>query len=88
VSEFEAPERAKRGRALTTADVRELSAAATPHFALHVAGRIRRLTAALAADDPVRRLAETEIARLRQLAVEGERGDGDKPSERLLSELR
>ncbi|MFY9487568.1 MAG: hypothetical protein WAP35_02575 [Solirubrobacterales bacterium] len=55
-------------------DVRALAGAATPHFALQIRNRLRRLVEPLPADDPARQLAEVEIQRLDELAVEGERG--------------
>lgn len=78
MSEFEQPERRELGQrgGVTVDDVRELAGAATPHFSLQIRNRLRRLVEPLAADDPARRLAEIEIARLETLAVEGERANG------------
>ncbi len=75
MSEFEKPELAGAST-VTVDDVRELSGAATPHFALHVRNRLRRLVAPLDPSDPARQLADVEIARLERLAVEGQRGSG------------
>ena len=53
---------------MTVEDIRALAGPSTPHFALQVRNRIRRLIAALPAGDPVRREGETQIARLEELA--------------------
>lgn len=87
MSEFEAPERLGPGHRVTIEDVRELTAAATPHFALHVRNRLRNLVASLPADDPARILAEAEMANLEKLAVEGEaRGIAAHPREPPLTQ--
>lgn len=76
MSEAESTERT--GRPPTIDDILELSGPATPHFALQLRGRIARLIDGLEPTDPVRRLGEREIERLRQLAAAGEqRGVGD-----------
>lgn len=73
----EAESSARLGRAPTIDDILELSGPATPHFALQLRGRIARLIDDLDPDDPVRRLGERELERLRQLAAAGEqRGTG------------
>jgi hypothetical protein len=53
---------------VTVEDIRALAGPSTPHFALQVRNRIRRLIEGLPADDPVRREGETQIARLEELA--------------------
>jgi hypothetical protein len=70
MSEFELPDRV--GREPTVEDVRELSGASTPHFALQIRNRIRKLIAGLPADHPARVEGEREIARLDAIAFEGE----------------
>lgn len=70
MSEYEQPERV--GREPTLEDVRELMGASTPHFALQLRNRIRNLVAGLPDDHPARVEGEREIARLEQIAVEGE----------------
>jgi hypothetical protein len=70
VSEYEMPNRA--GREVTVEDVRQLMGASTPHFALQLRNRIRTLVGGLPADHPARVLGEREIARLDELAVDGE----------------
>jgi hypothetical protein len=53
---------------ITVADVRALAGPATPHFALQIRNRIRRLIEPLAEDDPARIEGEAQIARLDSLA--------------------
>ncbi|MBO9534918.1 MAG: hypothetical protein J7513_18235 [Solirubrobacteraceae bacterium] len=75
MSEAESSERI--GRKPTIDDILALSGPATPHFALQLRGRIARLIDGLDPSDPVRRLGERELERLRQLAAAGEqRGTG------------
>jgi hypothetical protein len=52
----------------TVEDVKQLMGASTPHFALQIRNRIRRLIADLPADDPVRVEGERHIARLDELS--------------------
>ena len=68
MSEAENPELLGRGRRVTAEDIRTLAGAATPHFALQIRERIRRLIAPLPADDPARMEGERRIAELEQLA--------------------
>jgi hypothetical protein len=79
VSEFEVPERASREP--TAEDVRELIGPSTPHFALQLRNRIRKLIAGLPAGHPARVEGEREIRRLEAIAFEGEHrgkaGDGE-----------
>lgn len=81
MSEWELPER--RGREPTVEDVRQLVGASTPHFALHIRNRLRRLTAGLPDRHPARVEAEREIGRLEQIAMGAEeRGpavEGERP---------
>ena len=78
MAQMEQPERLRPDRRVTVDDVRQLMGASTPHFALQLRERIRRLIATLPPDDPARQLGEQEIARLNRLAVTGEvRGEGD-----------
>jgi hypothetical protein len=71
VSEYEQPGRF--GREPTVEDVRQLTGASTPHFALQVRNRIRSLIGDLPDDHPARVLGEREIARLEVLAQGAER---------------
>lgn len=74
MSEFEDPQLSNSSHAVTVDDVRELTGATTPHFALQVRNRLRRLVQGLHPADPARQLADLEIARLERLAVELEHG--------------
>ena len=56
----------------TVEDVKQLMGASTPHFALQIRNRIRTLISSLPAEHPARQLGEREIARLDQLARDGE----------------
>ena len=78
MSEAERPDRIQPSHQVSVDDIRALAGPVTPHFALQVRNRIRRLIAPLAADDPVRLEGERQIARLERLAeVSGEpRGIG------------
>jgi hypothetical protein len=69
-------------------DVRALMGASTPHFALQLRNRIRRLIAHLPPEDPARLEGEREIARLERIAFTGEvRGEPEQPGERALKSL-
>jgi hypothetical protein len=72
MSEAENPERLRSGREVTLDDVRALMGASTPHFALQLRGRIRALIRDLPADHTARIAGEREIARLDQIAFDGE----------------
>jgi hypothetical protein len=66
VSEAERPDRL--ARQVTVEDIRALAGPSTPHFALQIRNRVRRLIEGLPEDDPVRREGEAQIARLEELA--------------------
>jgi hypothetical protein len=68
MSESERADRVSGERAVTVNDIRALAGPATPHFALQIRNRIRRLIAGLDADDLVRVEGERQIARLEDLA--------------------
>jgi hypothetical protein len=88
MAQMEQPERLRPDRAVTVDDVRQLMGASTPHFALQLRERIRRLIRGLPTDDPARLLGEMEIARLDRLAVTGEvRGEGFQDGMRALPSL-
>jgi hypothetical protein len=77
------------GREVTVDDVRQLTGASTPHFALQLRNRILRLIAPLPAGHPARVEGEREIARLERLGFAGEkRGRPPLPGERPLPSLR
>jgi hypothetical protein len=71
VSEFEHPERFEREP--TVGDIRELSGASTPHFALQIRNRIATLINGLPEDHAARLAGEREIARLDTIAQGAER---------------
>ncbi|HEY5144583.1 MAG TPA: hypothetical protein VII98_13885 [Solirubrobacteraceae bacterium] len=81
MSEAENPSvRQKAGADVSVDDVQRLMGASTPHFALQLRNRIRRLIRGLPADHPARLEGEREIARLDRLGVEGElRGHRAEP---------
>jgi hypothetical protein len=68
MSQAENPELLAPGRELTAEDIRALAGASTPHFALQVRNRIRRLIEPLPAGHPARVEGERKIARLEELA--------------------
>jgi hypothetical protein len=68
MSEAESPDLLGGGHRVSAEDIRALAGASTPHFALQVRNRIRRLIEPLAADDPARREGERKIAQLEDLA--------------------
>lgn len=88
MAEAEQPRRQRPDHRVTVEDVRQLMGASTPHFALQLRNRIRKLIRGLAADDPARVLGEREIDRLDALAVAGEvRGEAAQPDQRALSSV-
>lgn len=86
MSEYELPERAAREP--TVEDVRELVGPSTPHFALQIRNRVRKLTAGLPAGHPARVEGERQIARLDAIAVEGEHRGHAVEGEPELDSLR
>lgn len=77
MSQAENPELLAPGRELTAEDIRALAGASTPHFALQVRNRIRRLIEPLPAGHPARVEGERQIARLEELSRHsGEPRDG------------
>ena len=88
MAEAEQPERLAPNRTVSVDDVRQLMGASTPHFALQLRNRIRKLIRALPADDPARLLGEQEIARLELLGRSGEtRGEPEQAGQRTLRSL-
>ena len=85
MAEAEQPARLRPEHRVTVDDVRQLMGASTPHFALQLRNRIRKLIAPLPPEDPARIEGEREIARLDRLAFAGEvRGEKGNDSERPL----
>ena len=68
MSEAENPELLGHAQQLAPEDIRALAGAVTPHFALQVRNRIRRLIAPLPEGHPARVEGERQIARLEDLA--------------------
>jgi hypothetical protein len=85
MAEAEQPERLRSDRPVTVDDVRQLMGASTPHFALQLRNRIRKLIAGLPDQDPARIEGEREIARLERIAFTGEtRGEQAQEGQRAL----
>jgi hypothetical protein len=72
MSQAEHPDRLRPEHDVTVEDVRQLMGASTPHFALQLRERIRRLIRELPDEHPARAEGEREIARLDALARDGE----------------
>lgn len=68
MSEAENPNLLGAAHPVTAEDIRALAGASTPHFALQVRNRIRRLIEPLASDDPARLEGERKITELEDLA--------------------
>ncbi|HZA58455.1 MAG TPA: hypothetical protein VE523_04635 [Solirubrobacterales bacterium] len=66
MSEAEQPARV-HGR-VTVDDIRALAGPATPHFALQIRNRIRKLIDVIPEDDPARVEGERQIAKLEELS--------------------
>ena len=80
MSEAENPDRLRDGHEVTVEDIRQLMGASTPHFALQLRERIRKLIKGLPDGHPARSEGEREIARLDKIAYAGEvRGHGPEP---------
>jgi hypothetical protein len=80
MSEAENPDRLRDGHEVTVEDIRQLMGASTPHFALQLRARIRKLIKGLPEGHPARVEGEREIARLDKIAFAGEvRGHGAEP---------
>jgi len=63
-------------------DIRALAGPATPHFALQIRNRIKRLIAPLPADHPARIEGEREAGRLTELANHSGEPRGAGPTAR------
>jgi hypothetical protein len=72
MSGAEDPGRLVPGRRVTVEDVRALTGASTPHFALQLRDRVAHLIEGLPEDDPARVEGERGIARLERIAREGQ----------------
>lgn len=72
MSQSEDPKRQDPQHQVTLEDVRALMGASTPHFAMQLRTRIRALIKDLPEQHPARLEGEREIARLDQIAFDGE----------------
>jgi hypothetical protein len=72
MSQAEHPDRIAADHEVTVEDVRQLMGASTPHFALQLRERIRKLIRGLPEDHPARLEGEREIVRLDEIAYLGE----------------
>jgi len=68
VSEAESPDLLGGPHEVSAEDIRALAGASTPHFALQVRNRIRRLIEPLPVGHPARAEGERKIAELEDLA--------------------
>jgi len=68
MSESENPQLLGGAREITAEDIRALAGPVTPHFALQIRNRIRRLIEPLPAGHPARVEGERQIARLEDLS--------------------
>ena len=68
MSEAERPDRIAPDHRVSVEDIRALAGPVTPHFALQVRNRIRRLIDPLPEDDAARKEGERQIVRLEELA--------------------
>jgi hypothetical protein len=68
MSESENPELLDGAKELTAEDIRALAGPVTPHFALQIRNRVRRLIEPLPAGHPARVEGERQIARLEGLS--------------------
>jgi hypothetical protein len=68
MSESENPELLTRSGGITPEDIRALAGPSTPHFALQIRNRIRRLIEPLSPEHPARLEGERQIARLEELS--------------------
>ena len=68
MSEAERPDRLTEGRRVTIDDIRALAGPSTPHFALQIRNRIRRLIEPLPPEHPARLEGERKIVKLEELS--------------------
>ncbi len=72
MSQSENPDLLRPEHEVTLEDVRALMGASTPHFAMQLSTRIRALISGLPDEHPARIEGEREIARLDEIAFDGE----------------
>jgi hypothetical protein len=68
MSESENPQLLGGAKEIAAEDIRALAGPVTPHFALQIRNRIRRLIEPLPAGHPARAEGERQIARLEELS--------------------
>jgi hypothetical protein len=85
MSEAERPDRLDPAHEVSVEDIRALAGPATPHFALQIRNRIRRLIEPLAAGAPARVEGERQIARLEELAMHSGEPRGPGPEARSVA---
>jgi hypothetical protein len=88
MSGAERPDRLAADRAVTVEDIRELTGAATPHFALQIRDRVSRLVEPLSPEDPARVEGERAVARLERMARDGQTSGAVDARELPLPSLR
>ena len=88
MSGAERPDRLSPDRVVTVDDIRELTGGATPHFALQIRDRVRRLISPLSPDDAARVEGERAIARLERMARDGQNSGAVDARELPLPSLR
>jgi hypothetical protein len=80
MSEAERPELLDPSHEVTVEDIRALTGASTPHFALQVRNRVQRLIEPLPEGHPARAEGERAIARLEELAEHSGEPRGHGPT--------
>ena len=88
LSSAERADRLAPGHTVTVEDIRALVGPATPHFALQIRDRVKRLIADLPPDDPARIEGELGIERLERMAREGQNSGHVQEHEQPLPSLR
>jgi hypothetical protein len=88
MSGSERPERLAPNHDVTVDDIRELVGGCTPHFALQLRQRIRRLIEGLPAGHPARAEGERAIEQLERMAREGQATGPVQQQEQPLPSLR
>ena len=79
MSEAERPDLLDPSHEVSVEDIHALTGAVTPHFALQVRNRVRRLIDPLPPEHPARVEGEHEIARLEELARHSGEPRGVRP---------
>ncbi|CAB4879003.1 MAG: hypothetical protein F2799_06100 [Actinobacteria bacterium] len=81
MSDAESPILTNASHVVSIDEIRALTGAATPHFALQVRERVKRLIAQLPADSAVRAFGQGEVDRLLEVGRRGEtRGTPNEPT--------